>query len=61
MRGASFGIPFWTGIEGNYGYGGAPPAGTHKELAFQLFGVPEPASGFCLLLGGALLMLRRKR
>ena len=61
VQGASFGIPFWTTIAGNYGYDpNGPPAGTHRELAVELYGVPEPAVLSCLLVGGLVFMYRRR-
>ncbi len=40
-RGATFDVPFWTVVEGNLGIGSCSagaPAGSIKELSFQLFG-----------------------
>ncbi len=56
-----FAIPFWTEFQGNSGdCPDAPPAGTNKDLAFELLGVPEPATLSLLLLGGIVAMKRRR-
>jgi hypothetical protein len=58
-RGASFGPAFWAEIGGNKGQApGAPPAHSHKDLSFELFGIPEPATASYLLAACAVIISR---
>lgn len=56
------GITDWTPINGNYqnvAFPNAPAAGTHRDVVFQLHGVPEPATLSLLAFG--ILAIRRRR